>query len=365
MARVSRLFGLGLVGLGFVSLVGPAAAAPEIGLTEPRAGDKVEVGGSRQIQILLGMNPDTTKFECTLKQGKNVWRSKEQASPRCSIPPEELTKFGPGPAEVSGRVFYKKAWVPTAKATIELVAPQAGSGPKARGGGGGGTLGADGLPPLDGIKVGTSAPASWDSTYEGNGSSKGYLWCPSMWELKKFEVAGGEAKFQVWLGAVGAQGQPKKAPVSDPAAHVVVSAKIGADGKVSGGVTFTPETTAWLAAHPDALPPGTKSLTFSGKVENVNKHEGGSYLQGRTFGGSVSIPGGAGGCDFKAEAADFRHSFDNSWVIPSGGGGSRGGGSNGGGAEACKKACMHTEATCTGARGDCMAQRQRCVKSCG
>jgi len=45
-------------------------------------------------------------------------------------------------------------------------------------------------------------------------------------------------------------------------------------------------------------------------------------------------------------------------------GGRGGGGGGGGGGGACKKACMHTEATCTASRGDCGKSRQACVSHC-
>lgn len=56
----------------------------------------------------------------------------------------------------------------------------------------------------------------------------------------------------------------------------------------------------------------------------------------------------------------FRNSEEGESMVFGGGGGSRSGGSGG----ACKKACFHGEATCSGSRGACMKARQQCVKAC-
>ena len=304
MARVLAPMAAVLVLVASTALAAPPPDPVEV--NGPREGEKVELGKGR-FEILPSPYRDAKKFDCTVTQGSTVWKSGDQPGPHCEVPAAEQAKFKAGPATVSVRAFFRKAWLQAAKVTVELIAKGPCSGPKC----GGEIAAASGAPfgraAAAGIAVGSSVPASWDSHYAGSGRTIQLLWCPGMWDMQNFDVAGGEAKFQVWLGAVGTTGSPKKAPSEDEAAHVWVNAKIGADGTVAGAATFSAATIAWGKAHPDQFPAGATGLAFRGKVTNDDAESAWTFDIGRVFSGAVTAVGGTASCEFGATAADYKH----------------------------------------------------------
>lgn len=294
-----------------VTLSATALAAPPpepVELAEPLAGQALELGKDA-VKIKPGPYLNAKKYDCTLVQGPVRWHSGPQDYPICTMTVADQSKFKSGAAEVQVRALVHNAWRSSTKTTVDLKVPPPAPPPSA---------GANGepMPPLDGIGVGTAVAASWDSQYRGGGDSKTWkqLFCPMLYaNLETVTASGGEVTFDVALGVANAQGAPsKRGPADD--AHIKVTAKIGPNFTVTGAGTLSPETVAWIAAHPDTFPAGAKGVRFTGRMQNVNKHEGYSYEQGRMISGTVTSDTGDATCSFTSQAQDFKHTPDASWA---------------------------------------------------
>lgn len=276
-------------------------------LSEPRAGDSLELGKG-EVKIKPSHYLNAKKYDCTLTQGAAKWQSGPQEFPICTMKPADQAKFKSGPADVEVRAFVKNQWLAPAKAKIELKVAAPPPPP---------SVGASGeqMPPLNGIQVGTALPASWNSDYRGGGNSKTWklLFCPSLYaNLDTVKVSNGEVSFKVALGTMNESGAPsKRGPDED--AQIQLTGKIGPNFTVTATGALSPQNQAWIAAHPSAFPADGKSVKFVGKVENVNKHEGTSYEQGRQISGTVTSVGGDATCAFVSQAQDFKHTPDASW----------------------------------------------------
>ena len=94
-----------------------ANAGPDpVTLNAPTDGSTYRLG-----EALRGIGPahytNAKKYDCTVTQGSVRWH-RESATPTFEMSVADVNKFKPGPAVITGRVFFHNAWLPAAKATF-------------------------------------------------------------------------------------------------------------------------------------------------------------------------------------------------------------------------------------------------------
>jgi len=102
--------------LASATLAHAGPSADPVTLNAPREGATYRLG-----EPLRGIGPspytNAKKYDCTITQGAVRWH-RESATPGFEMPVADVNKFKPGPAVITVRVFYKKAWLPSAKASF-------------------------------------------------------------------------------------------------------------------------------------------------------------------------------------------------------------------------------------------------------
>jgi hypothetical protein len=104
-----------LIALSFAATVRAGTPDP-VTLNAPQEGASYRLG-----EPLRGIGPapytNAKKYDCTITQGSVRWH-RESTTPTFEMSVADVNKFKPGPAAITGRVFYHNAWLPAAKATF-------------------------------------------------------------------------------------------------------------------------------------------------------------------------------------------------------------------------------------------------------
>jgi hypothetical protein len=99
-----------------------SAATVRAGTPDPVTLNAPQDGASYRLgEPLRNIGPapytNAKKYDCTITQGSVRWH-RESTTPTFAMSVAEVNKFKSGPAVITGRVFYRNAWLPAAKATF-------------------------------------------------------------------------------------------------------------------------------------------------------------------------------------------------------------------------------------------------------